>query len=71
MGYKHDDRCLDVAADDEPIFVLLARDPAATVAIDHWIAERIALGKNESGDAQLIDAYQHAERMRQWRAKNR
>jgi hypothetical protein len=28
--------CLSKAADDEPVFVLLARDPAAAVLVERW-----------------------------------
>ncbi len=48
--------CMARARDDEMTFVLLARDAAAPVAIRAWIAERIRLGKNKSGDPQLADA---------------
>lgn len=48
--------CLSKAADDEILFVLLERDNAAPVAIRAWIAERIRLGKNQPGDAKLIEA---------------
>lgn len=41
MGYKKNDPCLDKAYDDERIFVLLARDPAAPSAIMQWIARSI------------------------------
>ena len=48
--------CLNKAKDDELIFVLLARDPAAPEAVRAWIKERIRLGKNKPGDAKLIEA---------------
>jgi hypothetical protein len=38
------------------LFVLLSRDAAAPVAIRAWIAERVRLGKNVAGDAQLTEA---------------
>ena len=37
--------CITKAWDDEMIFVLLARDEAAPVAIEAWISERIRTGK--------------------------
>ena len=41
-----DKSCLNKANDDEMLFVLLGRDPAAPAAIRAWVAERINLGKN-------------------------
>lgn len=49
--------CLRKAEDDEPIFVILGRDPAATFAIREWIRIRIQLGKNQGHDAQIQDAH--------------
>ena len=55
---------------EEMVFVLLGRDPAAPMAIYHWCAERIALGKNKEGDEQIIEARACADTMvkegRQW-----
>lgn len=50
------DSCLNKARDDEWVFVLLGRDPAAPAAVLAWVAERIRLGKNAPGDAQLTEA---------------
>lgn len=52
--------CLFRARDDEMTFILLGRDKAAPVAIRAWIAERIRLGKNQPGDAQITEAEQCA-----------
>jgi hypothetical protein len=57
------DSCLNKAGDSERLFVLLARDPAAPVAIRAWIAERIRLGKNGPDDAQICEARQCADLM--------
>jgi hypothetical protein len=57
------DSCLNRAAPDEPIFVLLGRDIAAPDTIRFWIAERIRLGKNQPGDAQLQEAEDLADMM--------
>jgi hypothetical protein len=57
------DSCLNRADDDEMIFVLLARDPAAPVAIRAWIHSRITLGKNQPLDQQLIEAERCASMM--------
>ena len=57
------DSCLNKARDDERIFVLLARDPAAPTAIRAWVNERLRLGKNVPSDAQIIEALDCADRM--------
>jgi hypothetical protein len=48
--------CLNRAAYDEMTFVLLGRDRAAPAAVRAWVEERIRLGKNSRGDAQVVDA---------------
>ena len=55
--------CFNKAHDGERLFVLLARDPAAPVAIRAWIAERIRLSKNVPGDEQLREAFECAALM--------
>lgn len=55
--------CLNRAADDEMLFVLLARDAAAPATIRFWIAERIRLGKNKADDDQVLEAEECARRM--------
>ena len=52
--------CFNKAHSGERLFVLLARDPAAPVAIRAWIAERIRLGKNAPGDEQIREAFESA-----------
>lgn len=59
--------CITKAWDNEIIFVLLAPDEAAPVAIEAWIAERIRTGKNQPKDAQIIEAQQCANVMREQR----
>lgn len=48
--------CLNKADDGELLFVLLARDPAAIVAVRAWISERIRLGKNKPSDPKIVSA---------------
>lgn len=48
--------CLNKADDDELLFVLLGRDPAAAAAVRAWIRERINLGKNNFDDAKITEA---------------
>lgn len=55
--------CLNKARDGERLFVMLARDPAAPVAIRAWIAERLRLGKNTASDEQIREAFECASLM--------
>jgi hypothetical protein len=55
--------CMSRARDDEMTFVLLGRDVAAPAAIRAWAAERVRLGKNRPGDAQLAEAERCARAM--------
>lgn len=61
--------CLNRAKDDELLFVLLGRDSAAPSTIRHWVRERIRLGKNEPGDAQIVEALECAKTMERERFK--
>ncbi len=58
--------CLNKARDDELIFVLLARDAAASVAIRAWVQERIRIGKNRLDDPQIIEALACAKKMEEY-----
>lgn len=60
---KDPQSCMNRAHEDEMTFVLLARDVAAPCAIRAWVVERVRLGKNTYGDAQIIEALACAERM--------
>lgn len=55
--------CMAKAHDEEMTFTLLGRDAAAPSTIRFWIAERIRLGKNTPGDAQLTEAEACAQAM--------
>lgn len=57
--------CLARADDNEMVFVLLARDATAPMVIDIWCDARIACGKNEPTDHQIIEARKCAEVMRE------
>lgn len=57
------DSCFNRALPDEWLFVLLGRDAAAPAAIRAWVQERIRLGKNLPGDAQINEALNVANRM--------
>ena len=60
---RRPDSCLARAGDDERIFVLLSRDPAAPATIRSWVAERLASGKNHLDDGQVAMALDCANRM--------
>ena len=60
---EYSESCLNKARDDERLFVLLSRDPAAPVAIHAWVRERLRLGKNAPEDAQIVEALDCADRM--------
>lgn len=57
--------CLNKAKQWEMLFVLMARDPAAPVAIRAWIAERVRIGRNAPTDSKIMAAEQCAEMMEQ------
>ena len=56
--------CLNRAADDEPIFVLRARDPLAAKLVEDWAARAVLAGLHEE-KAQA--AFRFAQAMRAWR----
>jgi hypothetical protein len=55
--------CLSKAKDDELIFVLLARDPCAASAVEHWIRERVRRGINKLSDAKIVSAIQWCQQV--------
>ena len=59
--------CYANAEPDEPMFVLLGRDPAAPDAIVQWAGKRIAAGKNEAGDEKILEALECAAAMVDYR----
>jgi hypothetical protein len=63
--------CLNRAADDECVFVLLARDVAAPAAIRAWIRERLRQRKNGADDDQIMNAMECAARMERQRIRMR
>jgi hypothetical protein len=66
---EHTESCFNKARDDERLFVLLARDPAAPAAIRAWVAERVRLGKNHLLDDQIVEALECATLMEAERAE--
>lgn len=78
MGTKNkpgDFDCYGNAEPDEPMFILLARDPAAPELVEAWANRRLAMIndglKPESDKAMITEARQCAEAMRAWRRQNR
>jgi len=63
--------CFKAALPDEPIFVILGRDPAGPATLDKWAHERIVLGKNVTPDdrERLREAINQATEMSEWRAR--
>jgi hypothetical protein len=60
--------CFNRAAPYEMVFVLIARDEAAPVAIRAWVDERIRIGKNKRSDDQIVEAEACAAEMERQRA---
>lgn len=65
------DSRVNKAIDNEMVFVLLARDPAAPMAIRAWMEERVRLGKNVMGDDLMIEADHCARFMEMMRGQIR
>lgn len=66
MGTKNEPgkwNCYANAADDEPVFVLLGRDPAAASCIALWRALRAAIGEEPMGSPKSVEADQCARAM--------
>lgn len=72
MAIKRDEisdpnSCLNRAGDEEPIFVLRAKDPLAARIVREWAARAVLSGKH---DDRAIEANRFANAMDAWRAKN-
>ena len=68
------DGCFHAAMDDEPMFVLLARDDRAPARVREWAIQRkadISTGKRPESDmAQVDEAFECADNMEAWREEN-
>ena len=74
MGTKNNPAPFDCYANaepDEPMFVLLARDPAAAGLVRGWVYARMAQGLNRRDDPQITEALDCAAAMEAWREANR
>lgn len=57
---------LSKAAPDEPMFILLGRDPTAARVLSFWTALRVASGLNQATDEQIKEAQQCVGQMDDW-----
>lgn len=67
MSTKNDSNCLKNSQDDEPLFVLCARDPLAPALVREWAARAGAQGVREE---KTVGARQIAEEMDRWREEH-
>lgn len=77
MGSKNEPGNFDCYANalpDEPMFILLARDPSGPHLVEEWAARRRAAiddGRRPESDMAMVDeARQCATNMRRWREAN-
>jgi hypothetical protein len=71
MGTKNNPArydCYSNADPDEPMFILLARDPLAPVLVELWVTLRDAADPDAAMGAEALDC---ADAMRAWCAKHR
>lgn len=63
--------CYKAALPDEPIFVILGRDPAGPATLDFWASQRIKLGKTVGDDDKnrIKAAIDEAKEMQDWRTR--
>lgn len=78
MGTKNNPGTFDCYANaepDEPMFILLARDPSAPMLVELWAQIRERFGGNTreiETDLRMADEAQEcAETMREWHRRNR
>ena len=72
MGTKNNPGQFDCYANaqpDEPMFVLLARDPCAAEAVRYWVHLRANSEKGIHGD-KALEALECADAMEAWKAEN-
>jgi hypothetical protein len=66
--------CYHAALDDEPMFVLLARDPSAPSKVRAWAYDRekaIEQGERPDSDRNMVaEARECADDMEAWRLRN-
>lgn len=62
---SNDASCFNRALNHEMVFVLLARDKSAPVAVRAWANDRVRTGKNNVEDALIQEALACATKMEQ------
>ena len=67
----HPQSCLNKAAEDEPLFVLRAKDLSAPETIRFWVESRKRLRLNAYYDDQLNEALSIAGQMETWQRKQK
>lgn len=55
--------CYDKAEPDEPMFVILGRDPVARMVVLEWARLRLRFGYNQPHDPQMLEAAECARAM--------
>ena len=64
------DSCLNKAADDEPVFVIRAKDAVAMATVMAWSNFRIVNGMNKPDDAKIQEATAWCNLVAEWRTRN-
>jgi hypothetical protein len=64
-------RCYEAALPDEPMFVILGRDPAGPATLEFWANERHRQGKTTDPDdnSRIGGSLREADEMRDWRKR--
>lgn len=64
-------RCWEAALPDEPVFVILGRDPAAPATLEFWAHERVRQDKTHTPDdkSRIAAAIDEAKDMAEWRQR--
>lgn len=56
--------CLNRAEDDEPVFVLRAKDPLATIAVSFWVGQAEGLGLHTD---RIQEAWEWVDKAEVWK----
>lgn len=71
MGTKNNPGAFDCFANaepDEPMFVLLGRDPVAGLIVELWAHLRVEMGKDAPDDPMIVEAIECAKALNKWAA---
>ncbi len=74
MGTKNNPGAFDCFANaepDEPMFILLGRDPVAGLVVELWAWLRVEMGKENDDDPMILEAKACAKALREWAVVNR